>query len=581
MTERETTPPTRPESYLIAECGNTYTTVLLFDVVDGCYRLIGRSTAPTTIITPWSNLAEGIQEAITRLADATGRRLISNKKLVTPARDDSSGVDHFIFIVSAAAPLNTILVGLSEDVSLTSARRALHTVYANEVDTFGLADSRNEEEQVAAIIAHKPDLIFLTGGTDGGADQRLANFARTVSLGVNMLMGAKQVSVLYAGNIKLREQIKQIMGEIVPLHVAANVRPNLQTEQLDDAAQMIGEVYEKLKIRELPGIHIIREWSQYAPLPTARAFASIVQYFAAMQPSGARVLGLEVGTESVVLVSATADQADLTIRSDLGMGRPISNLLKHSKASAIARWTAEQIDDETVRDYIYNKALHPQTMAMSESDLHLEQAIVRELIRTAVCDTPLDWQIADPSPAPFRMLLLRGLAFNTMPRLGQVVATVLDALQPTGIFGIALDELGVLPALGALSALEPMAAVQTLESKVLTDLGWVVVPVGRGQSGQKVLHVSIESEDQQTQYEGDVEFGTLEVFFLNKGRSKVTLKPERRFDIGLGLGKGTTIHVSSGRVGLVVDARGRPLQLPQDEIARRSLIRQWYFDMGG
>ncbi|MCA9935261.1 MAG: hypothetical protein KC415_15105, partial [Anaerolineales bacterium] len=113
------------------------------------------------------------------------------------------------------------------------------------------------------------------------------------------------------------------------------------------------------------------------------------------------------------------------------------------------------------------------------------------------------------------------------------------------------------------------------------DLGWVVVPVGRGQSGQKVLHVSIESEDQQTQYEGDVEFGTLEVFFLNKGRSKVTLKPERRFDIGLGPGKGTTIHVSSGRVGLVVDARGRPLQLPQDEIARRSLIRQWYFDMGG
>ncbi len=574
MTENENK-PFQPESYLIAECGNTHTNVLLFDVVEGAYRLIGRASAPTTLITPWSNIIAGLIEAIDRLANATGRKLLSSNKLISPERE-GAGVDHFIFIVSAAAPLKTILVGLSEDVSLSSARRALYTVYAQEIDTFSLADSRTEEEQVAAIIAQKPDLVFLTGGTDGGADQRLAKFARTVSLGVNMLLGAKQVSVLYAGNKNLRKQIKDIMGENIPLHVAENVRPNLQTEQFDDAARIIGDLFEELKIKELPGIHTIRDWSHFAPLPTPRAFASMVQYFATLQKNNARVVGLELGTESVTIVTATTDFVDLLIRSDLGMGHALPQLLQYTKAANIARWMPEEISNDEVRDFLHNKSLHPQTVATTEKELHLEQAIARELIRVAAQST------ADNQPAPpFRMLLVRGLTFNNMPRPGQIISVILDALQPTGIFGVALDQYGVLPALGALSALEPLAAVQALESKVLADLGWVVVPTGKGQPGQKVIHVTIESEEKAAQYEGDVEFGTLEVFILGKGRSKVTLKPERRFDIGLGSGKGTTIHITGGRVGLVVDARGRPLQLPQDELARRSLIRQWNFDMGG
>ncbi len=568
--------PHQPESYLIAECGNTRTTVLLFDVVEGAYRLIGRASAPTTLIAPWSNIIDGLTEAVERLAKITGRKLLSGNKLITPERE-GAGVDHFIFVVSAAAPLNTILVGLADDVSLSSARRALYTVYTNEVDSFSLSDPRSEEEQVAAIIAHKPDLIFLTGGTDGGADQRLIKFAQTVSLGVQMLQEAKQVSVLYAGNKNLRKHIKQIMGETIPLHVADNVRPNLHTEQFDHAAQIIGELFENLKIKELPGIHTIRGWSEFAPLPTPRAFASIVQYFAALQQNNKKVVGLELGTESVTIITATADSADLTIRSDLGMGHALSKLLQHTSAANIARWMPEEITEGEVRDFLHNKSLHPQTIAQTEKELHLEQAIARELIRVAAQNTPLA-SMANPT---FRMMLVRGLVFNNMPRPGQVISAILDALQPTGIFGIALDQYGVLPAMGALSALEPLAAVQALESKVLADLGWVVVPTGKGQPGQKAVHVLIESEKEATQYEGDVEFGTLEVFVLGEGRSKVTIKPERRFDIGLGPGKGTTIHVRRGSVGLVVDARGRPLQFPEDETTRRNLIQQWNFDMGG
>ena len=182
-------------------------------------------------------------------------------------------------------------------------------------------------------------------------------------------------------------------------------------------------------------------------------------------------------------------------------------------------------------------------------------------------------------PLPFRLLLVHGRPFSTVTHPGQIAGMVLDGLEPVGIFALAYDEYGVLPALGRLAPAQPAATVQVLESEVLRNLGWVVVPTGRGQQGQTALNVKIES-DQQTQYSGEVHYGALEVFVLSE-TSRVTLQPTRRFDIGFGPGQGTTLTLQGGELGLVVDARGRPLRLPDDEVARRSRVRQWLYDLGG
>ena len=47
-------------------------------------------------------------------------------------------------------------------------------------------------------------------------------------------------------------------------------------------------------------------------------------------------------------------------------------------------------------------------------------------------------------------------------------------------------------------------------------------------------------------------------------------------DIGLGPGKGGWVRrVVGGKFGLIVDARGRPLQIPNDEDARISRLKDW------
>lgn len=577
--EPETTTTTQKRgAFLIADCGTVNTTVTLFDVVNGAYRLIAQATAPTTVAAPWSDIMRGIHQAVQHITTVTGRPLLNDQgTLIKPAKDNGAGVDKFAAVISAASPLTTLLVGLFDDVSLASARRALHTVYAHEIDTFSLADTRSEEEQVEAILRLQPDLIFIVGGTEGGANQRLMRLVETISLGLKMLPRYKRTFVLFAGNTNLRERVLQVLGD-AGVQMADNVRPDLEVEQLEDAVRVVNEMYEDIKLPSLPGIQEIVEWGSFDSISTVRAFTAVTRYFAALHKTS--VLAVDVGAESTTLVTANADKVKVVVNSRLGIGRSVANLLTCVQPGSIAAWVPSAIDDARIKNFILHKAVYPQTIPMTEEELHLEQAVVRELLRCAVVDMADRWGLSNGQLPPFNLLLVHGAVFTGAARPGQIILMLLDALQPTGIFSVALDRHNLLPALGALVTHEPVAMVQALEAGVLADLGWVVAPVGKAQPGHKVLNVTIESERSQ-QLTADIEYGTLEVLPLPPGQSTVTLKPTRRFDIGLGPGKSTRVVLHSGALGLVIDARGRPLSLPQDEVARYSLVRQWLWDMGG
>ncbi|MCB0027683.1 MAG: glutamate mutase L, partial [Anaerolineales bacterium] len=163
-----------PKSYLLVDCGTANTTAILIDVVEGRYRLIGQAAEPSTALAPWNDAFSGIQQVINQLMEMTGRRLLTAEgDLIHPADANGAGVDIFGLTFSAAPALKTVLVGLLEEVSLGSGRRALNTIYAEEIEQLSLTDSREEKEQIDALLAQLPDLVLMTGGTDGGADDRL------------------------------------------------------------------------------------------------------------------------------------------------------------------------------------------------------------------------------------------------------------------------------------------------------------------------------------------------------------------------------------------------------------------------
>ncbi|MAC75450.1 MAG: hypothetical protein CMJ22_07710, partial [Phycisphaerae bacterium] len=52
----------------------------------------------------------------------------------------------------------------------------------------------------------------------------------------------------------------------------------------------------------------------------------------------------------------------------------------------------------------------------------------------------------------------------------------------------------------------------------------------------------------------------------------VEVTPARGFDLGNGPGKPVTRNVRGGAAGIILDARGRALQLPEDPMERRQAV---------
>ena len=234
----------RYESFLVADCGSTHTTVVLFDMVAGAYRLIARAAVPTTIHAPWFDVAQGVQQAIGRISEITGRRLLNEQgRLIRPVRTDGTGVDHFAAVASAAQPLDVLLVGLFDEVSITSARKALRSIYHHEKDRLTLSDQRRPHEQVGAVVQSQPELILISGGTDGGAEDRLLQIVESVGLGMSVMGDSQVPEVIFAGNIRLRERVQGMLSAYANVQMANNLRPTLETEQLDDTVRLITNLW--------------------------------------------------------------------------------------------------------------------------------------------------------------------------------------------------------------------------------------------------------------------------------------------------------------------------------------------------
>jgi len=80
----------------------------------------------------------------------------------------------------------------------------------------------------------------------------------------------------------------------------------------------------------------------------------------------------------------------------------------------------------------------------------------------------------------------------------------------------------------------------------------------------------------------EITMGSLQVLPLeNRQTASLELRPLHRADVGLGPGRAGAIEVIGSSIGVVIDARGRPLLLPGDPAQRRALAQKWLTTLGG
>ncbi|MGE5137859.1 MAG: glutamate mutase L, partial [Rudaea sp.] len=293
------------ESILIADCGAVATKVALVDRVGGDFRLIGIARTPTTAEPPVSDISTGVRRAIRQLETLAGRPMLTGEgELIAPETQEGSGVDAFVAVTSAAAPLRAVVVGLSRDQSVAFAQRALAGTSVIVQETVAVDEESgrwgtNAKDGVGGgpsvaveqVLALQPDLIVMTGGTDGGASAPLVELANIVACIAQALDPANRPVVVFAGNRDARAAVAERIGSTTEFRATENIMPRLKAENFRPLQDEVQAVQFERKVKALPGLDKLVSWSA-RPLTSALAASERVVEFLAKRHN-LRVQALE------------------------------------------------------------------------------------------------------------------------------------------------------------------------------------------------------------------------------------------------------------------------------------------------
>ncbi len=577
------------ESILAIDVGATVTRAVLFDVVEGQYRFVAAGQAPSTAEAPFKDIGIGVREAITSLQNVTGSILLGpqDNNLIAPSQPDGSGVDSVVATISAGPAVKTVVVGLLSDVSVQSARRLAESTYSRIVDTLDLSDHRRPDQQMDSIVRSRPDLVILAGGTDGGASRSIQKMLEAVGLACYLMPLEKRPMVLYAGNQKLADDVKELLGgHAGKVEISYNVRPSLETEDLDPGRHELALLMTKLRQRQIKGVDELNLWTAGNLLPTAYAQGRIIRFLSKLYESTRGLLYVNVGASATSVAAGFAGELTLGVYPQYGLGENLAGLLQQTEIDGIMRWLQLDVSENMLREYMFQKSLYPSSIPATKDEQALVHAIARQALYLAVRTAQKDFPAhARPTRSgvmpPLDLILGGGGAVSEGTSLGQSLLLLLDAIQPVGILPILLDQNNLLPLLGVAASRSHYLPVQVIESGAFIGLGTVVSVIASANYGDQVLRARLSYSD-GTEARAEVKFGGLEILPLPNGQTaRLSLQPFHRADVGLGPGKSGAVTVTGGALGVVIDARGRPLQIPSDPVRRRELMKRWSYTVGG
>jgi hypothetical protein len=577
------------ESILAVDVGAAVTRAAFFDVVEGQYRFVAAGQAPSTAEAPFKNIGIGVREAIKSLQSILGTTLLGQQdgNLIAPSQPDGSGVDAVVATLSAGPAVRTVVAGLLPDVSLHSAQRLAETTYSRIVEQLDLSDHRKPDQQMDSVVRHRPDLVILAGGTDGGASRSMLKMLEAVGLACYLMPEEKRPMVLYAGNRKLAHDVQELLGgHAGKLEITYNVRPSLETEDLEPASRQLAGLVTNLRQRQIKGVEELNLWSGGGLLPTAYAQGRLIRFLSKLYESQRGLLSVNLGASAATIAAGFNGELTLGVYPQFGMGENLGAILQHTEIEEIMRWMQLDISSNTLREYLFQKSLHPTTIPATPEEHAILQAIGRQAlylaVRAAQRQFPAGAKAAQPDLMPkLDLILAGGGAIADGASLGQSLLLLLDAIQPVGVMPILLDQNNLLALLGAAATRNNFLPVQVIESGAFIGMGTVVSVVASASFGDQVLRAKLTYED-GTEARAEVKFGGLELLPLPSGQSaRLTLAPLRRADAGLGPGRSGAVTVTGGALGVVIDARGRPLTLPSDPVRRRELIKRWTYAVGG
>lgn len=454
---------------LLIDIGSTYTKVLAADMAEP--RILGTAAAHTTVTT---GVADGLEAALAALEAKVGPLPYTTRLACS----------------SAAGGLRMVAVGLAPSLTEQAARMACLGAGAKVVRSFAY---RLTEEDVAEIGDILPDILLLTGGTDGGnADVITHNAAMLAACTADF-------PILLAGNRNaVARCLKVLEGRTVI--ATENVMPRLEKLNVAPAQAQVRALFLE-RIVHAKGLGPVVERMDGPLLPTPAAVLSAMELLAKgtdTQPGFGDLLAIDLGGattdvysmargdpagDEVVLKGLPEPYSKRTVEGDMGMRYSVAGI-----ADAVGvPWlsTHSGLTPEDVTAQIARLTQHPDTLPHTPAELAFDQALAAAAIMTATQrhagTTEIVYTIQGPTVAQtgkdlteVKRLLLTGGAIVHNPRARQVAEYALfdpkapHSLRPKSV-EVYMDSQYILAAMGLLGQVAPDVAL-TLMKKELQHL---------------------------------------------------------------------------------------------------------------
>jgi len=590
------------KSILATDCGSTTTKAILIEFVDGEYRLRFRGEAPTTVEAPFEDVTRGVLNAVMEVEELSSRKLLDGEKIITPHKDNE-GVDIYVSTSSAGGGLQMMVAGVVKSMSGESAERAALGAGSIVMDVLASNDGRKPHEKITRIRQLRPDMILLSGGVDGGTTKHVVELAEILkAANPQPRLGSDyKLPVIYAGNIKASDEINNTLGEQTDLTIVENIRPILERENLNPSRDKIHDLFMEHVMQQAPGYNKLMSWTDAPIMPTPGAVGSLIEMIAAEE--NISVVGVDIGGATTDIFSVFQNQFNRTVSANLGMSYSICNVLAEASLKNVLRWVPLDIDEKELTNRIGNKMIRPTTVPQSMEELKIEQAIAREALRLSFIQhksfavnlkgVQKERTISDAfeqsdsglslvDMMELDLLVGSGGVLSHAPRREQSARMLIDSFLPEGITQLAVDSIFMMPQLGVLANIDQKdlaesarkAALEVFNKDCLIRLGTCIAPVGKANSGDEILSVSLlmpdGSEKQIILHQGELLAIPAEYEPID-----ATLCPAKGMDVGAGKNEEINTTLYGGVVGLVFDGRGRPFNLPIENDKRISSLNVW------
>ena len=344
------------EIVLLIDYGSTYTKVVAAETSHP--KLLGSASAYTTVET---DVNEGLEIALRELKKQTG---ISeyNKRFACS---------------SAAGGLRMVVCGLVPELTAKAASLASMGAGAKVVGKYSYELT---EEDLEDITEKAPDILLLTGGTDGGNKKNILHNAE-------MLANAPgEYPIIVAGNRNSGREVEKILAHR-RVHLCENVMPKIDALNIEPAKEKIREIFLE-RIVHAKGL------SGSVLMPTPAAVLSATELLATKTGD---LIAIDVGgatTDIYSITDGTSKAANIiykglpepfakrTVEGDIGMRYSARGIIDAAGISRIAKLA--EISEEKVSEHVSRLVKYTEKLPETKEEEKLDFALAAMAIETAM-----------------------------------------------------------------------------------------------------------------------------------------------------------------------------------------------------